>query len=118
MITTSSSRMKKGEIWRATLNPVTGREQAGFRPVLIISGNLLNTHTDIVIACPLTTKIKNYHGNLILEPDFNNGLTEISEVLTWQIRSISKKRLRERIGSIPQSEVAKVHQTFNDIMRY
>ncbi|MCA1752681.1 MAG: type II toxin-antitoxin system PemK/MazF family toxin [Flavobacteriales bacterium] len=47
--------MKKGEIWRATLNPVTGREQAGFRPVLIISGNLLNTHTDIVIACPLTT---------------------------------------------------------------
>lgn len=110
--------MKRGEIWRATLNPVTGSGQTGFRPVLIISGNLLNANTEIVIACPLTTKIKRYHGNLILEPDFKNGLTEISEVLTWQIRSISKNRLKERIGAIPESEVARVHQTLNDIMRY
>lgn len=110
--------MKRGEIWRATLNPVTGREQAGLRPVLIISGNLLNANTEIVIACPLTTKIKRYHGNLILEPDLKNGLTEVSEVLTWQIRSISKSRLKERIGNISESEVAKVHQTLNEIMRY
>ncbi|MFN2424251.1 MAG: type II toxin-antitoxin system PemK/MazF family toxin [Cryomorphaceae bacterium] len=110
--------MKKGEIWRATLNPVTGREQAGFRPVLIISGNLLNTHTDIVIACPLTTKIKNYHGNLILEPDFENGLYEISEVLTSQVRSISKKQLTERMGSIAEAEMLKLHRTLNDLLRY
>ncbi len=110
--------MKRGEIWRAMLNPVTGREQAGFRPVLIISGNLLNANTEIVIACPLTTKIKRYHGNLILAPDLKNGLTEVSEVLTLQVRSICKNQLTERMGHIPEAEVLKLHQTLNEIMRY
>ena len=52
--------MKQGEIWYADLNPTKGREQAGLRPVLITSGNLLNEHLPIVIVMPLTTKIKNY----------------------------------------------------------
>jgi len=110
--------MKKGEIWRATLNPVNGREQVGLRPVLIISGNLLNTHTDIVIACPLTTQIKNYHGNLILAPTPENGLSEVSEVLTLQVRSVSKNQLTERMGHIAEAEVLKLHHTLNDILRY
>jgi mRNA interferase MazF len=68
--------MKQGEIWYANLNPVTGSEQLGHRPVLIISGNLLNEHLPVVICCPLTTKIKNYKGNIILEPDQENNLTQ------------------------------------------
>lgn len=110
--------MKNGEIWRTTLNPVTGREQAGYRPVLIISGNLLNTHTEFVIACPLTTKIKNYHGNLILSPAIENGLEEVSEVLTSQVRSISKNQLTERLGRIAEAEMMKLHRTLNDLLRY
>ena len=61
--------MKQREIWYADLNPVKGSEQKGFRPVVIISGNVVNKYLNIVIACPLTTKIKGYKGNIILQPD-------------------------------------------------
>jgi mRNA interferase MazF len=50
--------MRQGEIWYANLNPSKGSEQAGFRPVVIVSGNLLNEHLPVVIVMPLTTKIK------------------------------------------------------------
>lgn len=60
--------MKQGEIWQANLNPSKGSEQAGFRPVVILSGNLLNQHLPVVITAPLTTRIKNYKGNPVLKP--------------------------------------------------
>ncbi|MGB6037400.1 MAG: type II toxin-antitoxin system PemK/MazF family toxin [Cryomorphaceae bacterium] len=110
--------MKKGDLWWAELSPVKGSEQAGRRPVLIISGNLLNENTDIVIVCPLTTKLKRYHGNLILEATKENGLSETSEVLTWQIRTVAKSRLNEKIGSISMNDVEKVHSTLGDILKY
>lgn len=110
--------MRQGEIWYADLNPVKGSEQAGRRPILIISGNLLNTHLKVVIACPLTTKIKNYKGNLILEPDMRNGLKHVSEVLTFHIRSISKDRLVDKVGTVSKAEIGYVHSTLSDIMRY
>jgi mRNA interferase MazF len=54
--------MKQCELWYADLNPVKGSEQAGMRPVVIVSGNLMNTYLNVVICCPLTSKIKNYKG--------------------------------------------------------
>ncbi|MCA1761502.1 MAG: type II toxin-antitoxin system PemK/MazF family toxin [Cryomorphaceae bacterium] len=110
--------MKQCEIWWAELNPVKGREQSGRRPVLVVSGNLLNENTDIVIVCPLTTQLKRYHGNLILDPSKKNGLQKTSEVLTWQMRTLAKKRLVERMGHIPITEVEKVHRTLGDILKY
>lgn len=110
--------MRQGELWWAELNPVDGLEQAGRRPVLIISGNLLNENTDIAIICPLTSKLKRYHGNLILEVSDENGLPENSEVLTWQIRTVAKARLKDKIGSISINEVEKVHRTLGDILKY
>jgi mRNA interferase MazF len=110
--------MKQGEIWYADLNPVKGSEQAGYRPLLIISGNLLNEYAKILICCPLTTKIKNYHGNLILEPDENNKLKSISEVLTAHVRSVSKERLVKKIGKISPADLDQVHATLKEILRY
>ena len=92
--------MKQGEIWYTELNPIKGSEQAGFRPVVIISGNALNDFAQVLICCPLTTKIKNYHGNVILNPNNSNKLKETSEILTFHIRSLSKFRLKEKIGKI------------------
>lgn len=110
--------MKQGEIWYADLNPVRGSEQAGFRPVVIASGNLLNEHLQVVIACPITTKIKGYKGNPILQPKSKNGLKEESEVLVFHLRSISKSRLVERIGSIEKNEIEAIRTTVNDLMRF
>lgn len=110
--------MKQCEIWNANLNPIRGSEQAGFRPVVIISGNLLNANTRIVIACPLTSKLKNYHGNVILKPNAKNGLSKKSEILTIHVRSISKEKLVERVGSISKEEFEQIKMCLGDILRY
>lgn len=110
--------MKQGEIWFANLNPTKGSEQKGFRPVLIISGNVLNTYTKIVIACPLTTKIKNYKGNIILKANKINGLADTSEVLTFHIRSLSKGRLVKKLGIISKQDLSVVKKGLDDILKY
>jgi mRNA interferase MazF len=110
--------VKQCEIWYVDFAPVKGSEQSGFRPVVIISGNLLNTHAPIIICCPLTTKIKNYKGNIILEPNSKNGLKLQSEVLTFHVRSIDKKRLVEKIGTIPIDSVKQIITTLNDLLKY
>lgn len=110
--------MKQGEIWFTNLNPTKGSEQNGFRPVLIISGNVLNTYTKIVIACPLTTKIKNYKGNIVLQANKTNGLAATSEVLTFHIRSLSKERLVKRIGIVSKEDVGVVKKCLGDILKY
>jgi mRNA interferase MazF len=110
--------MKQGEIWLANLNPGKGSEQKGLRPVVIISGNMLNQYLPIVIVCPLTSKIKNYKGNLVLIPDNQNGLTEPSEILTFHIRSVSKDRLVSKFGSIKQEQISKIKKGLDDILRF
>lgn len=110
--------MKQGEIWEIYLDPVSGSEQGGRRPCVIISGNLLNEHLQVVIVCPLTTKVKNYKGNLILTPNSENGLEKESEVLTFHVRSVSKKRLDRRIGKINFDKVEFIKRTLDDILRY
>lgn len=110
--------MRQGDIWKVNFNPIRGSEQSGMRPVVIISGNLLNTHAAVVIACPLTSKIKNYHGNVILNPNKTNGLKLKSEILTFHIRSISKDRLIEKMGKIPDKEFEQVKECLGDILRY
>ena len=110
--------MKQGEIWNANLNPAKGSEQAGFRPIVIVSGNLLNEHLPIAIVIPLTTKIKNYKGNPVLKPSRTNGLKAESEMLVFHIRSVSKDRLIKKMGVIKPEELSYAIKTLNDILKY
>jgi len=110
--------MKQCEIWQTDLHPVLGSEQKGIRPVVIISGNLLNQYLPVVIVCPLTSKIKGYKGNLILEPDIRNGLSLRSEIMLFHIRSISKERLIRKIGTISEAQLEQLKKGLGDILRY
>ncbi len=110
--------MKQGEIWYVNLDPTKGSEQVGFRPVVIVSGNLLNKYLKVVITCPLTTKIKDYKGNIVLNPNAENGLKEKSEVLIFHIRSISKDRFEKKVGSITVDEIKTLKIGINDILNY
>jgi mRNA interferase MazF len=110
--------MRQGEIWYAELDPVRGSEQAGRRPVVIISGNLLNAHLPLVIAIPLTTKIKSYKGNPILEPGKSTGLKHQSEMLVFHVRSIARDRLVQRIGVISPQALLLAKKTLNDLLTY
>ena len=110
--------MKKGDIYIADLNPVQGSEQAGVRPVLVISGNSLNDNLPIAIVCPLTTKIKNMPGCVVLQPSKENGLVEVSEVITFQVRSVSQKRLQKKLGSLSGQQLSDVYNGLAKIFRY
>jgi len=110
--------MKQGEIWYADLNPVKGSEQSGYRPILIISGNLMNEFLPVVICFPLTTKIKNYKGDIVLEPNAENNLTQISEVLTFHIRSVAKERLLKKIGVVSAAQITLMKKYLNEILTY
>jgi mRNA interferase MazF len=110
--------MKQGDIWYAKLNPIEGNKQASFRPVLILSGNLLNTYAPVIICCPLTTKFKKHKGNVVLVPDDLNGLNEPSETLTYHIRSIAKSRLKQRIGKVSTKTINEIKTGLNDLLTY
>jgi len=110
--------ISQGEIWFANLNPIEGSEQAGHRPVVVISGNMLNSLLEIVISMPLTTKIKNHKGNIVLQPNKTNGLAETSEVLIFHIRSLSKEHLTKKMGEISQRELDELKKGLTDILRY
>ena len=110
--------MNQGEIWLADLDPAKGSEQKGFRPVVIISGNLLNRHLPIIIVVPLTTRIKEYKGNPVIKPSEITGLGHESEMLVFQIRSVSKERLVKKLGSISRAELDLAIRTLNDILKY
>lgn len=118
MMSKSKPTVFQGEIWLADLNPSVGREQSGLRFVVIISGNMLNKHMPLVFAVPLTTKVKYYNGNPILIPNEENGLTKKSEILVFQIRTISQHRLEKRIGTVKQLEIDQIIHTLNDLFTY
>jgi mRNA interferase MazF len=110
--------MNSGDIYAAFLDPVLDAEQGGRRPVVIISGNAVNQNAPNVIVCPITTGIKKYHGDVILQPSSENGLSKVSEILNIHIRSISKNRLKLRIGAISKLELAKTHHAIIDMLKY
>lgn len=110
--------MRKGEIYEVFLDPIKGSEQAGRRPAVIISGDLANKNLNTVIVCPMTSKLKNYHENLILVPNKRNGLTKKSEVMTIHIRSISKQRLNKKLGDLTTAEIEKIIACLIKIIKY
>ena len=110
--------MRQCEIWEMYFNPTEGSEQSGRRPAVIISGNMMNQYLNVVIVCPLTTKVKNYKGNIVLEPDNLNKLTQQSEVLVFHVRSVSKSRLKKKIGEISLAQLSELKLGLDDILRY
>lgn len=110
--------MKQSEIWDVNFNPTKGNEQRSIRPAVILSGDLMNDNYDLVIVCPLTSKIKNLRGNLVLSPTKKNGLKKKSEVLTFHIKSISKERLTRLRGKISKEELNTLKINLNKVLNY
>jgi mRNA interferase MazF len=94
--------MVRGEIYLANLDPGSGSEQRGTRPVLIVSRNALNEHAPIVIIVPITNrehKRQLYPTHSELRAG-DGGLAKDSVVLCEQVRAISKNRLTKRVGRV------------------
>lgn len=99
-------QIKRGDMFYADLSPVVGSEQGGIRPVLIIQNDTGNKYSPTVIAAAITSQTgKNKLPTHIEIGSDNNGLKSDSVVLTEQIRTIDKSRLKEKIGHINDNVV-------------
>ena len=98
--------IKRGDMFYADLSPVVGSEQGGVRPVLIIQNDLGNKYSPTVIAAAITSQTNKTKLPTHIELDESTeGLKSNSVILTEQIRTIDKSRLKERIGHIDDIEV-------------
>ena len=102
--------IKRGEIYYADLSPVVGSEQGGIRPVLIVQNDMGNRHSPTVIAAAITSqKEKAKLPTHITLNAQTCGLSKDSVVLLEQIRTIDKRRLKERMGEIDSSSMSKIN---------
>lgn len=109
------ARILRGEIHWADLNHVRGHEQAGLRPVLILSQDVVNERSGIVIAIAITSQPQCAGFPLTLELRSVN-LPKRSWVKISQIRTLSVERIGKRIGRVSPEELAQVIEGLNEII--
>lgn len=106
--------IKRGEIYYADLSPVVGSEQGGMRPVLIVQNDVGNKFSPTVIAAAITSQRDKAklptHINL---PSGATGLAKDSVVLLEQVRTLDKKRLRERMGKIDDPSMSQIDRALS-----
>lgn len=101
--------IKRGELYYADLSPVVGSEQGGIRPILIVQNNTGNKYSPTIIAAAVTSKINKAKLPTHIELSGNEyGLVKDSVILLEQIRTLDKKRLKERIGELPPITMKRV----------
>jgi mRNA interferase MazF len=103
--------VSRGDLFYADLSPVVGSEQGGIRPVLIVQNDMGNRHSPTVIIAAITSQINKAKLPTHIEIDSHpNQLVKSSVILTEQIRTIDKKRLREKIGRLDDKLMQKVNR--------
>ena len=101
--------IKRGYLYYADLSPVVGSEQGGVRPVLIIQNDIGNKYSPTVIVAAITSHINKAKLPTHIEISAHEyGLNKDSVILLEQIRTIDKKRLREKIGCLDKNMMLKV----------
>lgn len=101
--------IERGDLFYADLSPVTGSEQGGVRPVVVIQNNVGNKYSPTVIVTAVTSKMtKAMLPTHVYLKEETSGLKQDSVVLTEQIRTIDKNRLREYIGHLGEIQMEHV----------
>lgn len=106
---TSNPSIQRGDIVRARLNPTDGSEQGGERPVLVLSPDLINEHSTILLVAAITSRKTDriYPFEAEIEPP-EGGLTQRSKVMLLHIRSIDKRRITGYYGHVSDEVMARV----------
>jgi len=106
--------VKRGDIYYADLSPVVGSEQGGVRPVLIVQNDIGNKYSPTVIAAAITSQINKAKLPTHIEITSQEyGLAKDSVILLEQIRTIDKKRLKEKIGHLDDELMEKVNEALS-----
>ncbi len=108
---------RRGEVWFADLNPTLGHEQAGRRPILIISADAYNTsRVGLVIALPLTSKVQRLPNRVPIDAP-EGGLKVASDILCGQVRTMSRDRLIRRWGNVTPATLGAVANTLRLLLQ-
>ena len=102
--------VKRGELYYADLSPVVGSEQGGVRPVLVVQNDIGNKYSPTIIAAAVTSKINKARLPTHIELPSAYGLVKDSVILLEQIRTLDKRRLKERIGELPPATMQRVNE--------
>ena len=95
----------KGDIIRLNFDPTLGREQAGYRPALIVTERQFNQSTRLALVCPITSKVKGFNLEVLI-PD---GLITTGAILTFQVKTIDwLERQVKYVESLPAETMAEV----------
>lgn len=106
--------VRRGEIYYADLSPVVGSEQGGLRPVLIVQNDVGNRHSPTVIAAAITSQQEKAKLPTHIRLDSKKcGLAKDSVVLLEQIRTLDKKRLREKMGALDKGSMDAVNSALS-----
>ena len=103
--------MRRGDVYYADLRPVIGSEQGGVRPVLIVQNDVGNRHSPTVICAAITSKMNKAKLPTHIELDSNRyEMVKDSVVLLEQLRTIDKKRLKDKVCHLDQDIMEKVNR--------
>ena len=103
-------KVQKNEIYYADLNPVQGSEQGGIRPVLIIQNDVGNRHSPTVICAAITSKMNKAKLPTHIEIDASEyGIEKDSVILLEQLRTIDKRRLKDKVCHLDAAMLEKVN---------
>ncbi|MDR3189678.1 MAG: type II toxin-antitoxin system PemK/MazF family toxin [Lactobacillaceae bacterium] len=106
-------KVLRGDIFFADLSPVTGSEQGGQRPVVIVQNDVGNLYSPTTIVVPITAKLAKpklpTHVGLLASIK-ETGILRDSVILAEQVRTIDKTRIQDRIGKVPGNVLAKIDQ--------
>jgi len=102
--------IKRGELYYADLSPVIGSEQGGIRPVLVVQNDVGNRFSPTVIAAAITSQLGKARLPTHIAIDGSYGLPKNSIVLLEQIRTIDKRRLKDKIGELPIDIMSRVNE--------
>ena len=104
-----SSNVRRGDIYYADLSPVVGSEQGGMRPVLIVQNNVGNRFSPTVIAAAITSQLNKAKLPTPIELEARTyGLSKDSVILLEQVRTLDKRRLREKMGRLDEQVMGQV----------
>ena len=102
--------IRRGDIYYADLSPVIGSEQGGLRPVLIVQNDVGNKHSPTVIAAAITSKMSKAKLPTHIDiPSVEGGLVKDSVILLEQVRTLDKRRLKEKMGHLDDGTMLSVN---------
>lgn len=106
--------VRRGEIYYADLSPVVGSEQGGVRPVLIVQNDVGNKYSPTVIAAAITSQHDktNLPTHIKVQAE-GCGLQKDSIVLLEQVRTIDKRRLKEKMGNLGESDMGRIDRALS-----